>query len=337
MSSFVRPARRSAVWVCAGLCLSASAAVAETKVVRLAEQHGLHYLPMQLMIEQKLVEKHAAKAGITHVQASLVKLGGATAVNDALLSDSADFVAGGTGPLLKIWDKTKGNLEVRAIGGLVCLPMKLNTNRADVKSLDDLSEKDRIAVPGVKVSIQSVVLQMYAKKKFGDPWRFDPWTVNMKHPDAVAALLSGQSHITAHFAVPPFIQLEAREKSIRTIATSYDIVGGKHTQISIYNTKKFKDDNPKVFRAVYDALEEAMQIIAKDKKAAAALYLKLSGSKEELALIEETLNDPDLDFTTTPHKIMEFANFLHETGGIKNKPASWHDLYWETVHNLPGS
>jgi NitT/TauT family transport system substrate-binding protein len=337
MFAFWRRSCRPAQLALLALALSTQAALAETKVVRLAEQHGLHYLPMQIMIDQKLIEKRAAKAGIIDLQASMVKLGGGTAVNDALLSDSADFVAAGTGPLLKMWDRTKGNLDVRAIAGLVCLPMKLVTNRPELKSLDDLSEKDRIAVPGVKVSIQSVVLQMYAKKKYGDAGRFDPWTVNMKHPDAVAALLSGQSHISAHFSVPPFIQMATKDKSIRTVATSYEIVGGKHTQLSIFNTKKFKDDNPKVFRAVYDALEDAMRIIAKDKKAAAALYLKLSGSKEDLALIEETLNDPDLDFTTTPYKIMDFANFLHETGGIKNKPASWKDLYWETVHDLPGS
>ena len=336
MSPFWRQLRRSAVLAVAAVGLSAQASLAETKVVRLAEQYGLHYLPLQILIDQRLIEKHAAKAGIKDLQVTMVKLGSGAAVNDALLSDSADFVAAGTGPLLKMWDRTKGNLEVRAIAGLVCLPMKLVTNRAELKSLDDLSDKDRIAVPGVKVSIQSVVLQMYAKKKFDDAGRFDPWTVNMRHPDAVAALLSGQSHITAHFSVPPFIQMATKEKSIRTIATSYEIVGGKHTQLSIFNTKKFKDDNPKAFHAVYDALEEAMQIV-KDKKAAAGLYLKLSGSKEDPALIEETLNDPDLDFTTTPYKVMEFANFLHATGGIKNKPASWKDLYWETVHHLPGS
>ena len=88
---------------------------------------------------------------------------------------------------------------------------------------------------------------------------------------------------------------------------------------------------------VYDALEEAMRIIAKDKKAAAAVYIKLSGSKEDPALIEEILNDPELEFTTTPRRVMDFANFLYETGGLKNKPASWKELYWETVHNLPGS
>lgn len=337
MSPFWHQLRRPAILAGVVLGLSAQTVLAETKVVRLAEQHGLHYLPLQIMLDQKLIEKHADQAGIKELQATLVKLGSGAAVNDALLSDSADFVAGGTGPLLKMWDRTKGNLEVRAIAGLVCLPMKLNTNRPEVKSLKDLTEKDRIAVPGVKVSIQAVVLQMAGKKLFGDAGRFDPWTVNMRHPDAVAALLSGQSHITAHFAVPPFIQMATKKPSIHTIASSYEIVGGKHTQLSIFNTKKFRDDNPKVFRAVYDALEEAMQIIAKDKKAAVALYLKLSGSKEDPALIEEALNDPELDFTTTPHKVMEFANFLHETGGLKNKPASWKDLYWDTVHHLPGS
>lgn len=312
-------------------------AMAETKEVRLAEQFGLHYLPLQVMVREKLIEKHASKLGVDGVKVTLLKLGSGGAVNDALLSGSIDFAAGGTGPLLKLWDKSRGGLDVRAIGGLVCLPMRLNTNRTEVKSLEDLTSKDRIAVPAVKVSIQAVVLQMAAKKLFGDPNRFDPRTVSMKHPDATASLLSGQSHITAHFTVPPFSYMQVRNDAVRTIASSYDIVGGKHTQISIYNTRRFRDENPKVFQAVYNALAESMEIIEKDRKAAAALYLEVSGSKEDPALIEEILNDADFEFTTVPKKVMDFAAFLHEMGSIKNMPESWKDLYWETVHDLPGS
>src|SRR5690606_21280212 len=90
--------------------------VAQTKEVRLAEQFGLHYLPLQVMVQQKLIEKHGSKLGVDDMKVTLVKLGSGGAVNDALLSGSVDFAAGGTGPLLKLWDRSRGNLDVRAIG-----------------------------------------------------------------------------------------------------------------------------------------------------------------------------------------------------------------------------
>lgn len=318
-------------------CWSATGASAEVKLVRIADQFGLNYLPLQVMVSQKLLQKHANKAGLGDLEVSLVKLGSGAAVNDALIAGQIDFAAGGTGPLLTLWDKTRGTLDVRAVGSLVSLPMLMNTNKAELKSLKDFTEKDRIAVPAVKVSIQAVVLQMAGKKLFNNPGQFDAMQVSMRHPDATAALLSGQSVITAHFGVPPFTHIQAKKEGIRTIASSYEIVGGKHSQILMYNTKKFKDDNPKTFQAFYDALEESSRFIAKDKKAAVEIYVSSTSTKEDPQLIRAILDDPDVEYTTTPHRIMEFANFMHEMGRLKNKPASWKDLLWETAHHLPGS
>lgn len=320
-------------------CSLASGAAAEVKQVRIADQFGLHYLPLEVMVDQGLLQKHATKLGLPALDILLVKLGGGAAVNDALIAGNIDLAAGGSGPLLTLWDKTRSTLDVRAVAALVSLPMLMTTNRPEIKSLADFTEKDRIAVPAVKVSIQALVLQMAGKKLFNDPAHFDAWTVPMRHPDATAALLGGQSVITAHFGVPPYTNIQLKNRNIRAVASSYDIVGGKHTQIAIYNTKKFRDENPKTLQAFYNALEEAMQIIAKDKKAATRLYLRGSGagSKEDPAMIEEILNDPSLEFTTAPQRLMEFANFMHEMGRLKNKPASWKDLFWETAHHLPGS
>lgn len=321
----------------AAIILLPAAASAEKKEVRLAQQFGLPFLPLQVMIHDKLIEKHAAKAGLGNVKVTMVSLGGGSAVNDALLSGSIDFAAGGTGPLLTLWDKTRGNLDVRGIGALVNLPMLLNSNRPEVKSLKDFTQKDRIAVPSVKVSIQAVVLQMAGKKFFHDPSHFDPLTVSMKHPDAAAALIGGHSFISAHFAVPPFSYIELKKPKIHKVASSYDIVGGKHTQDALYNTKKFRDENPKLFQAVYDALHEAMGLINKDKKKAAQTYIEVTNSKASPAFIEEMLGDPDIEYTTTPSKIMEFATFLHESGRLKHVPKTWKDVFWQTVDKLPGS
>jgi len=34
---------------------------------------------------------------------------------------------------------------------------------------------------------------------------------------------------------------------------------------------------------------------------------------------------------------MKVTDFMHETGTIKVKPASWKDLFFDNAHSLPGS
>lgn len=64
------------------------------------------------------------------------------------------------------------------------------SNNPNVKSLKDLTEKDKIAVPSVKVSVQSLLLQIAAAKEFGIKSydKFDNLTVSLKNPDAYAAI-----------------------------------------------------------------------------------------------------------------------------------------------------
>jgi NitT/TauT family transport system substrate-binding protein len=49
------------------------------------------------------------------------------------------------------------------------------------------------------------------------------------------------------------------------------------------------------------------------------------------------LNDPEIEFTTTPKNVMKYADFLYKIGSIKVKPASWKDLFMPEVQSLPGS
>jgi NitT/TauT family transport system substrate-binding protein len=34
---------------------------------------------------------------------------------------------------------------------------------------------------------------------------------------------------------------------------------------------------------------------------------------------------------------MKFLNFQHGVGSLKNKAATWKDLFFPEVHNVPGS
>ncbi|MFX6330761.1 hypothetical protein ABTF76_21135, partial [Acinetobacter baumannii] len=80
------------------------------------------------------------------------------------------------------------------------------TRNPNIRTLRDVGPADRIAVPTVRVSTQAILLQMAAAQLYGaDQWaRLDANTVQLGHPDAVAALSNPQHEVASHFSAPPF-------------------------------------------------------------------------------------------------------------------------------------
>jgi NitT/TauT family transport system substrate-binding protein len=44
----------------------------------------------------------------------------------------------------------------------------------------------------------------------------------------------------------------------------------------------------------------------------------------------------DYAYTLVPQKVGKTADFMFKIGSIKTKPASWKDLFFPEVQNLPG-
>ncbi|MEK9671827.1 MAG: ABC transporter substrate-binding protein [Rhodospirillaceae bacterium] len=320
-----------------------TSAFAEVKEVRFAQQFGLLYLPLHQVVDAKLVETCAKDAGLGDIKVTMHRFSGGAAVNQALLSGNVDFAAGGVTPLLKLWDKTKGtDIQVKAATNLAAMPLKLNTNDPSVKKLEDyLNVKDhKISTPSVKVSIQAVVLQMAAAKKWGakEAFKLDPLTVSMKHPTAAAALLAGGQAVKSHFATLPTSFQELKSGKVHNVLTSYDVLGGEHTTVALYNTQKWMKENPKLYKCVWTSYRKAFDMINGDKKKAAALFKRFTKSKLDIKDIEGMTGDvKEMRYTATPGKTMEFAKFMHSIGSIKNLPSSWKDYYWENNHDQNGS
>lgn len=323
------------------LAFGASApAAAEVSEVRLVRQFGIHYLPLIVMEEQKLVEKYAKANGIPELKVTWAQISGGASVNDALLSGAVEFSAGGVGPLIVLWDKSRGGKgDVKAIAAVSDVPMTLTTRNPDIKGIEDFTAKDKIALPAVKTSMQAVTLQMAAAKKWGPAEfeRLDKFTVSMRHPDAAAAMLSGQGEIASHFTAAPYDFMELRAPGIRRILDSYDVFGGPATLILLYGTQKFVDENPAVTRSVMAAMGEAMELIAKDRRRAAQIYLDVTKEKISIDDLASMLNNPKVAFRLAPSATYPVAEFLHRIGRVKNKPASWKDLFFATAHGLQGS
>jgi NitT/TauT family transport system substrate-binding protein len=315
--------------------LAAAPVAAETDTIRIAEQFGIGYLPLQVMRQHGLIEKHAEALGL-ELTTEWLQFSGGSAMNDALLSGSLDLASGGVGPLLTIWDRTNGSLNVKGVAAINSMPLYLNTNDPDVRSIEDFNDQDRIALPSVKVSIQARTLQMAAEQA-GMPYdALDDITVSMPHPEGVAALTS-ETEITAHLTSPPFQYQELADPKIRRVLSSYDVLGGPSTFNVVYAPASFRDDNPKAYQAFVDALNEAMEMIYEDAAAAARVYIEQSNSKEDPTTIQKMIDDPEIRFTTAPQNTMKYAEFMHKVEAIRNLPESWKDYFFEDIHHLEGS
>jgi NitT/TauT family transport system substrate-binding protein len=300
------------------------AALAEAKELRLAQQFGIAYLPFVVMQKHALIEKHAAKNGIPEIKVNWLQFGGGSSMNDALISGNLDFAAAGIPVFLSLWNKTRGDNDVRVAAGLNKIPVLLNTNNPKVKSIKDFDEGDKIALPAVKVSLQAMILQMAAAKEWGQDSfsRLDKLTVSMKHPDAMVALISGKSEITGHFTSPPFMFQELEHPGIRTVLNSADVLG-THSFNVIYASIGFRQKNPTLYKSYLAALDEAMQMINADKRAAAKLYIESAPSAANQAeLTYRIVSDPSVEFTTSPGGLLKFADFMTSIGTLTRKPSN---------------
>lgn len=329
------------ILLAAAVALSAGSGPARAEVgeVTVAQQYGVSFLPLMWMEHNQLIEKQAKAQGI-ELKTRWAKLAGPAAINDALLSGSVNFSAVGAPSLITLWGKTKGNIGVMGVSAVTTYPLSLNVRNPNVRSFKDFTEKDKIAVPAVKVSTQAIMLQMAAEKTFGEGnhYRLDPLTVTLSHPDGMAALMSNTGGVNAHFTSSPFHEQEMKIPGVHTLTTSYEILGGRATALVIVATSKFRDANPKAYKAFLGALKEAIDAINKDKKAAAARYLEWANDrKSTLEDVTAAISNPDYAFTLVPEKVFKTAQFMGKIGSIKDVPARWQDLFFPEIHNLPGN
>src|SRR6476661_4574652 len=179
-----RATRLPVISILAGMVLTvfAASAAAQVPEIRFARQFSMGYLQFNVMEKHRLVEKHAKAAGLPDVKVVWATFNSPAAMNDALLSGSVDIVSGGVPGLLTIWARTQGTANaVKGVTAFSSQPILLNTSNPKIVAITDYTDKDKIALPAVKVSVQAMMLQMAAAKQWGQSnfARLDPLTVGM--------------------------------------------------------------------------------------------------------------------------------------------------------------
>src|SRR4051794_23992458 len=248
-------------------------AVAEVDKVLITYQPGLTYMPVILAGKNKLIQKHAAAAGLSNVTVDWIRLTSGGATVEALVTNNVDVATSGATNLLAAWDRTQGEIKGLAASGGA--PMLLVTRNPDVKPLGVSPEKAGRAVPTQKLGAGAVIFETAAARGGGESTRhkLDPLTTRLSHPDAVSAVLSDTNEVNSHFSLPPFAQMELKDPRVHVVLNSHDIVGGPYTNIVVFSRRQFVDENPKIAQAIVAALEEADRLILEDPRKAAELYL----------------------------------------------------------------
>ncbi len=330
--------RRQALSAAAAMTVPAVAR-AETNQLRISYGYSTGYLPLMVMRDQRLIEKHAAQAGLGDVAISWMVLDGGNNINDAMLSGALDIAGLGVPGYLVLRDRTLGRKqEVIGISALTSGALWLNTIEPRIKSLADYTPNDRIAVPGIKTSFAAVVLEMAVAKQFGieNYAKLDPNTVGIPHPDAYAAMMSGKTEITSHLASAPFSYLELKNPKVHRVLTTRDVIGPMSILMTM-SQRQFADANPGLIKAFLTAQEEANAFIASDHEGAAAAYVRVSGTKTPHDEVIQVLADPENEYSVVPSGSLNYARFLSAIGTLKEKPAAWTDLFLPNIKDRNGS
>ena len=208
-----------------------------------------------------------------------------------------------------------------------------------MRTLKDFTDKNRIAVPTIKMSLQAIYLQMALEQEFGEGSfkKFDSMMVQLGHPQATLALLDPRNPVDSHFSGPPFMQTALKNPAIPSrYCTSVDLVGPS-TSLLAYTTAKFYDANPeddRHFRGGAERREPADPDRAQE------------GGRSSISMrpgrsIRSTRSSPwsasrGRCSRPVPKGTMKFAEFMHKVGTLDRKPASWKDYFFPSIHGANG-
>lgn len=333
-------ARRIAFLLLALLAASVGVpARAEVTEITVAEQYGLAALPLMVMQHDRLVEKHAAAVGLPSLTVNWSLVSGPSVMNDGLISGAVQFAAQGVPSMATLWERSRRNAGVKGVAAIATIPVYLVSRNPAVRTVRDLSAADKITVPSIKVSTQAVMLQIAAAEAFGDAGfaRLDPYTVSLGYPEGLATLGNGSGDINGMFLSSPYYEQAMRIPGVHLVTTSADILGGPATALILTSSARFRDANPRVYRAMLQALLEAIDTINRDKPAAARTYLEMTGDKRSTeADILAVITSPGYAFTVRPSKVLKTAQYMARFGTLREMPQRVEDLFFPEAAEAGG-
>lgn len=284
----------------------------------IAHQYGIAYAPLEVMKQQKLIEKH-----YDGVEVEWSTLNSGSAINEGFLSGDIDVGAMGVGPA--VTGVTSG-VPYKICSNMSAQPHKIMTNNPNIKSLKDITD-EKIALVNIG-SIQHILLAMAAKEQLGDAHALDENIAAMAHPDGMSSLISGS--VDCHLTTSPYVFKEAEEDGITEVEALESVWPSGNSFIVAVASTDLQENNPELYDAVVAALAEAIDYI--NNNTAEAAEMLCEAEDVDAATMEKWLTDKDCAYSTETKGVMDMANFMAEEGFLENEgPKDFSDLAFDNV------
>lgn len=271
--------------------------------IRIAEQYGLAYAPLQILIEKGFLEETAGE-----VEVEWVRLGNTAAIREAVLAGDLDIGFMGIPPFLIARDK---GMEWKIATGLSRCPLGLVVPAGQYSSLSDIPGDAKIALPQPG-SIQHILLSMALERETGNPAALDKNLIAMKHPDGMNALLSGA--VSGHFTSPPYLFME-EEEGYDVLVSGDEAMGGPFTFIAGVATERFYNNEPDLYKAFLSALDKAILFIRENRSETVSILAEKYHMDEKT--VEDYLYNRGMVYDRDVRGLDRFIHFMSETGYLK--------------------
>jgi len=287
--------------------------------IRIAEQYGLAYAPLQIMKAKKILEKKHPE-----IEVEWLRLGNTTAIREAVLAGDLDVGFMGIPPFLIAKDK---GMPWKIACGLTQAPLGLMVAPGEYTSLKEFKASDKIALPQPG-SIQHILLSMAAERESGNPALLDNNLVALKHPDGMNALLSGA--VKGHFTSPPYLFQEQTE-GFECLVSGEEAMGGAFTFIAGAVTEKFYQKHNDIYHDFIDSLKDAIRFIEEEPDETLRILSEAYSLDENK--LETWLYFSDLNFKTEIDGLDSFIDFMYSRSYLENHSRDC----WLAVDRLAGN
>lgn len=285
----------------------------EPKELRIAEQYGLAYAPLNLMKQYGLLEEELPDYEITWT-----RLTNAASIREAIVARRLDVGFMGIPPFLIGVDR---EMDWQVFSALSQVPLGLVTLRDEYEDLSDLAEgQGRIAVPQPG-SIQHILLSMAAERRFGEAGLFDDQLVTLSHPDAAQALVQ-ESGVDAHFATPPYLIDLTQVHGGRVLLGGAEAFGGEFTFAVGVAPAGFLRENPDFLDAFRSALADSLDLLS-EEEAIEVLGDRYDITPEE---VKRQLEQEGMRFAEPLRGVETFSRFMAGSGYLSEDVAETHAL-----------
>lgn len=289
----------------------------KTKTLTIAYQNGIGYAPVHIMEARKLIESNYNG----EITVNYVKLDSGAAINEGIIGGTIDIGCMGTAPAIS---GVVAGIPYKCIANLTSQPHGLMTNNADIKSLEDITPEDKIALVNTG-SIQHIILAMAAEKYLGDAHALDNNIAPMSHVEGMAALESGT--VALHLTSAPYIGQERADERYTELPEVADVCPPGNTFLVAMASSDLEEDK-ELFQAVKKSFAQASDMLTNNKEEACLIEMGYLDMDQETVM--EYLNDPLCSYDKELKGVKEVMDFMFRAG-FTTRELSFDDFKFLSV------